>query len=179
MCALSKTARVRTFIGLGTNVGDREKHLKRTIQFLREMQGFRLKRISRFYETEPVGVRDQRPFLNGVVEGESSLTPEALLTALKTIEHEVGRTPRERWGPREIDLDLLFYGDLVVEEPSLILPHPRLHERIFVLLPLSELCETLFHPKLKKSIKELLAECVSTDARPPRPYPLEVTVEKV
>lgn len=179
MRAVSKTPRVKTYIGLGSNVGDRVQYLRRALERIRRIENFAVIRISPFYETDPVGVADQGPFLNGVVEGESGLSPEFLLAMLQAIERELGRVKRERWGPREIDLDLLFYGDLVVEEPGLILPHPRLHERTFVLVPLANLCETFWHPKLKKTVKELLAEHFSSHARYPKPYPVEVAGETV
>jgi len=176
--AISKTARIKTYIGIGTNVGDRVRYIKEAISRLRQLEAFTLTRVSPFYETDPVGGVAQGPFLNGVIEGRSHTSPEALLAILQGIEKELGRIQRERWGAREIDLDLLMYGDLVIDEPGLILPHPRLHERSFVLVPLSALCETLCHPKLKKTVKELLTECPDRENHP-KPYPIEVMHEAI
>lgn len=179
MCPVSKTSGVKVYLGLGSNMEDRERHLREAIRLLRETEQFTVKRISRFFETEPVGMQDERLFLNGVLEGETTLSPHDLLLELKIIEKKVGRTRREKGAPREIDLDLLFYGDLVLEEEALMIPHPRLHERDFVLVPLSELNENLRHPKLKKSIKALLLESATFDASHPKPYPVTISRETV
>ena len=170
---------MKVYIGLGTNVGDREHFLREAIRHLGEVENFTIKRTSRFFETEPVGMTDKGLFLNGVLEGETTLSPHDLLLELKILEKKVGRTRREKSAPREIDLDLLFYGDLVLEEPALTIPHPRLHERDFVLVPLSELDENFRHPKLKKSIKALLAESSTFDASHPKPYPVTISREAV
>ena len=179
MCAVSKTPWVTTYIGLGANVGDREYFLQQALLHLRRTEGFIVTRISSWVETEPVGPIAQDLFLNGVVEGKTTLSPEALFAALKAIEKRVGRIRRQMWGPREIDLDLLFYGDVVMEKEDLVLPHPRLHERDFVLVPLSELCPTHEHPKLKKRIQQLLRECHIFDASHPKPYSIANSGEAV
>ena len=170
MRKISETPWVKVYIGLGSNVGDREKFLREAIRSLKELEGFKVRRVSRFFETEPVGITEQGLFLNGVLEGETILSPHDLLLDLKIIEKKAGRMQTEKWGPREIDLDLLFYGDLVLEEEALTIPHPRLQERDFVLVPLSELNETLIHPKLKKSVKTLLTESKGFHASHPKPY---------
>lgn len=122
------------YVGLGSNLGDRERTIRRAVELLGA------KRISTLRETDPVGIVDQPRFLNGVAEVETDLTPRELLERLLAIERELGRT-REgpRGGPRTIDLDLLLYDDVALAEPGLTVPHPRLHERMFVLEPLAEL----------------------------------------
>lgn len=179
MCPIRKTPWIKIYIALGSNVGDRKAFLRTAMLQLDQLEGFRVQRVSRFYETEPVGVVHQDLFLNAVLEGETTLSPKLLLGSLKAIEGDVGRIHREKWGPREIDLDLLLYGDLIVEEPDCVIPHPRLHERDFVLVPLSELNPGLIHPKLNKSIKTLLTESKKFDASHPKPYPVEVAGEAV
>lgn len=173
MRSVSETPWVVAYIALGSNVGNRVGFLQGAIRHLRRPD-FITTKISSFYETEPVGFTAQEPFLNGVLEGKTILSPKALFETLQKIERDVGRIQRKRWGPREIDLDLLFYGEEVIEEPSFSIPHPRLHERDFVLLPLSELCPDFKHPKLKKTVRELLTECHLFDASHPKPYPVEV-----
>lgn len=137
----------RAYVGLGANLGDRRATLQQALGLLRAVAGVRVVRVSELRETEPVGYLDQPRFLNGAALVETDLPPRDLLSALLGIESELGRT-REgpRFGPRTIDLDLLVYGDLLVDEPGLELPHPRLHERRFVLEPLAELDPELVIP---------------------------------
>lgn len=133
---------VRAFVGIGSNLGDRESRLARAVERLDHSPGIRVVRRSRLHETEPVGIPDQPKFLNGVIELETDLEPRPLLEHLMAVEASLGRVRSPdvpRWGPRPIDLDLLIYGDLTIDEPDLHVPHPRLREREFVLLPLSEL----------------------------------------
>lgn len=174
MHEVPQTPRVKVYIGLGSNLGDREHYLRCAIESLRKTEEFTVQRVSRLYETEPVGNTKQPFFLNAVLEGQTSLSPKTLLATLKEIEKVLGRVHREKWGPREIDLDLLFYGDQVIQETDLTVPHPHLHERDFVLVPLSELCATWIHPTLRKSIGELLTEGGVFHASHPKPYPIEV-----
>ena len=135
------------YVGLGSNLGDRDGYLARAIEALREESGVDMKAISTVRETEPVGVVDQPRFLNAVVRIETSLAPRALLDRLLAVERSLGRTrDGVRFGPRTIDLDLLLYGAAVVDEPGLEVPHPRLHERRFVLEPLAELDPALVVP---------------------------------
>jgi 2-amino-4-hydroxy-6-hydroxymethyldihydropteridine diphosphokinase len=148
---------MRAYIGLGSNVGEREENLVRAISLLDSSPGIRVLRQASLYETEPVGVEAQPWFFNTVVEVEAELAPGELLRRLKEIEKALGREDRGRWGPREIDLDLLLYGDLVMEEDGLVLPHPELHRRRFVLEPLCELAPELIHPRLGRPLRELLA----------------------
>jgi 2-amino-4-hydroxy-6-hydroxymethyldihydropteridine diphosphokinase len=138
---------VRAYVGLGANLGDREATLGRAIEFLAEEQEIEVVGISSFRETDPVGYADQPRFLNGAVALETSLTPRDLLDRLLEIERRLGRTRESpRYGPRTIDLDLLLYGDVVVDEPGLKVPHPRLAERRFALEPLAELDPALVVP---------------------------------
>ena len=135
------------YISLGANLGDRERSLRRAIELLGTREGIRVARVSSLRETEPWGPVEQPSFLNAAAELETSLEPRALLDALLAVECGLGRV-REgpRYGPRTIDLDLLVYGDAVVAEPGLVLPHPRLHERRFALEPLAELDPDLVVP---------------------------------
>ena len=144
----------RIFVGLGSNLGDRERNLCEAVERLREIGAVRL---STLRDTDPVGVVDQPNFLNAVAELSSELPARELLDRLLEIERELGRDrgKEERWGPRTIDLDLLLYGDEVIEEPGLTLPHPRLAERRFVLEPLHELAPDLVLPDGRR-IKDLL-----------------------
>ena len=134
------------YIGLGANLGMREETLRRAVELLRAADGVDVLAVSQLRETEPVGVVDQPPFLNGAVAVEPTLAPRELLDVLLEIERSLGRVREERWGPRTIDLDLLVYGDEVVDEPGLRVPHPHLHERRFALEPLAELAPELDVP---------------------------------
>jgi 2-amino-4-hydroxy-6-hydroxymethyldihydropteridine diphosphokinase len=129
----------RAYLGLGSNVGERLKFLRRAVTCLGEVVGTRVTKVSSVYETEPVGVTDQGWFLNAVVEVDTMLSAEALLERTQAIERALGRVRTRRWGPRTIDLDILLYGDLQVKTDSLTIPHPELHRRAFVMIPLLEL----------------------------------------
>ena len=148
----------RVFIGVGSNEGDRLANISKAMRTLAEGPGVRLVQMAPILETEPIGGPPQGPYLNTVVELETSVEPQALLSALQAIERQLGRAPaRQRWAPRPIDLDLLLYGDRVVEEPTLTIPHPRMHERRFVLEPLVQLAPDTVHPLLHQTAAELLA----------------------
>ena len=131
--------RVRAYVGLGANLGDRLSTLQRALDLLGAYPGITVVRSSRVYETDPVGGPPQPGFLNAVAEVRTRLGPSDLLRACLAVEDTLGRVRRERWGPRTIDLDLLSYGREEVDEPGLTVPHPRMHERAFVLVPLLEL----------------------------------------
>ena len=145
------------FVGIGSNVGDRIGHCRSAIEGIRRIEGCRVKRISSFYESDPVGYEDQDRFVNAVLELTSALSPLDLLDELLSIERDMGRTRTIRWGPRTIDLDLLLFGETVMSHPRLTLPHPRMHERGFVLLPLEEIAPHAVHPVLECSVRNLLA----------------------
>ena len=147
----------RVFIGVGSNQGDRLALISQAARLLGAAEGVRLLRMATILETEPVGGPPQEPFLNTVVELETARTPQELLVVLKEIERTLGRLPSAvRWAPRPIDLDLLLYDDRIVNDPNLVIPHPRLHERGFVLEPLSQLASDLIHPVLGQTIGHLL-----------------------
>lgn len=125
-------------LGLGSNLGDREGNIAAAVARLAAWPGVTVERVSSLYETAPVGYTDQPDFLNAVVRVRTTLTPRELLAACLAVERELGRERKIRWGPRTIDIDVLFFDDAVVETDELTLPHPRFHERCFVLVPLAE-----------------------------------------
>jgi 2-amino-4-hydroxy-6-hydroxymethyldihydropteridine diphosphokinase len=147
----------KAYIGIGSNLGNREENCERAVRLLIE-HGITVTKRSSLIETEPWGVREQPKFINMAVEIGTDLDPEGLLRILKKIELEIGRLPTSHWGPRIIDLDILLYDDLIVETPDLTIPHPGISEREFVLKPLAEIAPDKIHPVLGKSIKSLLME---------------------
>jgi 2-amino-4-hydroxy-6-hydroxymethyldihydropteridine diphosphokinase len=141
------------YLGLGSNVGDRLLNLNKAIELLsKEIQ---ILKKSKIYISKAVGYTDQPDFYNMVLYGKTDLSPEKLFNFIKDVEKNAGRVYRFHWGPREIDIDILFYNDLVYKSDKLNIPHPRLHERDFVLLPLIELNPKLFHPVLNKRVSDL------------------------
>jgi 2-amino-4-hydroxy-6-hydroxymethyldihydropteridine diphosphokinase len=142
------------YLALGSNMGVRSANLKNAITNLTPQMNVKGK--SHVYETAPWGFTDQPAFLNQVIMAETYLEPEALLLHLKRLESVMGRVPSFQNGPRLIDLDILFFDDMVLDSPVVQIPHPRLHERAFVLMPLNDLCPDLVHPVLQKSVSELL-----------------------
>ncbi|WP_439558198.1 2-amino-4-hydroxy-6-hydroxymethyldihydropteridine diphosphokinase [Dyadobacter sp.] len=147
----------KIFLLLGSNLGDRAGILQQARQMIAEKAPIIAK--SSLYETEPWGLADQPAFLNQVIEVTSADEPELLLTHLLHIEQELGRVRKVRWGARLIDIDILYYGNTVLDSPELILPHPRLKDRRFTLVPLAEIAAEFVDPKLKKSVSQLLEEC--------------------
>jgi 2-amino-4-hydroxy-6-hydroxymethyldihydropteridine diphosphokinase len=143
------------YLGLGSNIGDREANLRTAIERL-AAPGLHIARVSPVYETEPVYYADQRWFLNLVVEAETDLFPMQLLSRTARIERELGRVRTVPNGPRSIDIDILLYGNAVVRTPRLEIPHPRMAERRFVLAPLADLAPGLRHPVTRKTVAEML-----------------------
>lgn len=146
----------KAFIGLGSNLGEREYLIRSAAEALDLIPETKLVRLSSLYDTKPVGDLEQPDYLNAVAVVLTDLEPSRLLWNLHLIENKLGRKRRVRWEPRPIDLDLLFYGDSVVDEPGIKVPHPEAHKRGFVLVPMNELAPDLVHPVLGKSIANLL-----------------------
>jgi len=146
---------VKVYICFGSNLGDRNKNIERAIAHLKELDGVDVKKQSAVYETEPVGGPVQDKYLNGLLEIETTLLPDELLDRLKGIESRLGRAKEEDNGPRPIDLDIIFYGDIVIEGERIKIPHPKMHEREFVLIGLNEIAPDFMHPRLNKTVKEL------------------------
>jgi 2-amino-4-hydroxy-6-hydroxymethyldihydropteridine diphosphokinase len=150
---------VRAYIGLGANVGDRRGNIGAAIDKLGSIDGVTVVRVSKLLENPAVGMGDDAPaFLNGVAQIETTLGSHALLQRMLEIERELGRQRREKWAPRPIDLDLLLYGDHIISSDELLVPHPLMHERRFVLEPLAEIAPDVVHPTLQMTIGGLLEE---------------------
>ncbi|OGC30620.1 2-amino-4-hydroxy-6-hydroxymethyldihydropteridine diphosphokinase [candidate division WOR-1 bacterium RIFOXYB2_FULL_48_7] len=143
------------YLGLGSNVGDREEYIEQAVFLLEKNPNIEVAKRSSNYETEPEGGVEQPPFINAAIEIRTKLSPQKLLDVCQEIETALGREREMEWGPRTIDIDILLYGDQVVSEDRLQIPHPLLHERAFVLKPLREIAPHALHPILEKEISSL------------------------
>jgi len=153
------------FIAIGSNLGDRIANVKKAVLRAADEVKATLVFMSSFYETEPWGIKEQGPFVNAVMGVETELPPAALLAHLKSVEAGMGRQKAERWGPRVIDLDIIFYGGLVMDEKGLTIPHPSAHERAFVMVPLAEIAPDFIHPVIGRSAAEIAKSLDSSGIR--------------
>lgn len=168
----------KVYVGLGSNLGDPEANVRSAILALHDFVTVR--RISSLYRTEPVGLKEQPEFINCVLSGDTDLTPSELVERFRAVEDDMGRERDVPMGPRPIDLDLLLYGDWIIREPDVEVPHPRMAERRFVLEPLSEISPNAIHPKLRATVARLLeglpvaeaVERIEAEDWPPRPDPV-------
>lgn len=143
------------FLGLGSNLGDREAHLADAIATLSSDVSINVTAQSAIIETEPMGVENQGKFLNAVIEIETSLTPQELLQTCLGIEIQHGRVRDEKWGPRTIDIDILFFDDQLIQEEGLHVPHPEVHNRAFALQPMAEIAPDFVHPRFNRDMKTM------------------------
>jgi len=146
------------YLGLGSNVGDREEYIEQAVFLLGKRKGIKMIKRSSNYETEAEGGPEQPPFLNAAVMLSTTITPQKLLHDIHEIENALGREREVEWGPRTIDIDILIFGDQILSEDDIQVPHPLMHERLFVLQPLKEIAARVIHPVLEKSIEDLYEE---------------------
>lgn len=173
---LERFSMEKVLIGFGSNEGEPLKTCLDAVERLKVLHPqFRVAGVSPLYRTKPVGPVDQEWFVNGVILGETSLGPDELFSLLQGVERDFGRVRTVRWGPRTLDLDILAHGNRVLRRPNLTIPHPRLHERLFVLAPLTDIDPLWIHPVLKRSAAEMLAELLALD-RSQIVKPLEISM---
>jgi 2-amino-4-hydroxy-6-hydroxymethyldihydropteridine diphosphokinase len=153
------------YIGIGSNLGDKLPQCEKAVSEILSIDRHKLLAKSSLFKTQPVGYTSQDWFVNAVLKIETDLEPTELLRKLKSIESHLGRTETFRWGPRMIDLDILFFDDIEIHTEEVQIPHPRIQERQFVLVPLAEIDQDLVHPVLKKTIRELLEDSKKEDQR--------------
>ena len=145
----------RVYLGLGSNLGDRDAHLNDAISTLSSHDAINITEQSSVIETEPIGNTNQGKFLNAVIEIETTMTPQELLQTCLDIEIQQGRVRSEKWGPRTIDIDILFFDDQLIQEEGLHVPHPEMHNRSFTLLPMAEIAPDFSHPLINRDIKAM------------------------
>jgi 2-amino-4-hydroxy-6-hydroxymethyldihydropteridine diphosphokinase len=146
------------YISLGSNLGDREENIKNAVTEINNLRKTTVLAVSVNYETDPVGYTEQGKFINAVIKIDTGLKPEELLTEFQTAERKLGRTETIKWGPRIIDIDILIYENLIIDTDNLRIPHPLMHERYFVMKPLSEIAPEEIHPILNKTFKSIYEE---------------------
>ncbi len=147
---------IQAYLGLGSNIGDRENQLNEAIKMLSAYEGINVSKVSSIYETAPVGYTEQPNFLNLCIEIETTLSVSELLERCLEVEARLHRVRKERWGPRTIDVDILLYGNEITELPNLSVPHPRMNERAFVLIPLNDIATDVIEPRSNLKIKDLV-----------------------
>ena len=155
--AITERPPVIAYLGLGANLGDPARQLRAALERLNAAEEMAVTRVSSFYRTPPLGPADQPWYVNAVAQVRTRLAPEEVLRLLQQVETALGRVRGERWGPQRIDLDLLLYGGEVLAAPELVVPHPEMHRRAFVLIPLAEIAPDAWHPRLRQTAGELSA----------------------
>lgn len=148
----------RAYLALGSNIGDKDRYIREAIDMLNEHEAIKIVKVSPTYNTAPVGYTDQADFLNAAVAIDTTLSPRELLAVCLDIEQRLGRVRTIRWGPRTVDIDIIFYDDLIIDDGILTVPHPRMHERGFVLQPLYDIAPNAVHPIYKKTVEQMYRE---------------------
>ena len=167
--AITELKPVIAYIGLGANLGDPRRQLEEALVRLAALEEVEVQKVSAFYLNPPLGPPGQPWYVNAAAQVRTRLEPEELLRALRQVEEDLGRVRGERWGPRIIDLDILLYDGVIMSGPELVLPHPEMHRRAFVLVPLAEIAPEAWHPGLEKTAGELLAELAEEERDLVRP----------